>query len=296
VEVQNTVGDSTTFRWEHSRISGGDDTVGGLIIDNTTVVDIDGGAIESCGPPIKIGTRSDSSGSTYRGFHIHNIDLENPGTGNPYIDLGSGLSGGTLLQNIQVDSVDASPSGTTTVPHFLRADNFSGLHVNSNHFTLGSAPTSCFEISSTTFSGVNIYPHRNLTALAVAWVRVNSSQVLAAGPRVLWNSEDCPRGLVQRTSLPNLTGATPSILVSSTMGGYYSRVGMTNGGATTVTSLSGGELHMEVEISATNGNTTLTHGTGSGEFFCVGAANLTLTANLVYRFRHNGTYWAQVTG
>jgi hypothetical protein len=297
VEVEGTVSVGTTFRWLHSYISGkhADSAVGGLIINRTTIVNIDGGAIESCGTPIKICTKSDSTGNLYRQFHIHNIDLENPGSGNPYIDIGSGLSAGGLVVNIEVNSVDATPSGTATVPYFLRANNFTGLSVHSTHFTLGAAPTSCFELGSF-FSGAYIQPHRNLSSLAVTWVRVNGTQVKAAGPRLPWNSEDCARGLVGRTSIQNLTGATPSILVSSTMGGYYGCVTMTNGGATTVTSLSDGEIGMEIELSATNGNTTLTHGTGSGQFFCVGAANLLLTANLVYRFRHNGTYWAQVTG
>lgn len=298
VEVEGTTGTSTTWRWEHSRISGGTVTVGGLIINRTTIVDIDGGAIESCGPPIKICTKADASGNLYRGFHIQNIDLENPGA-NPYIDIGSGLSGGGLVLNVKIESVDASPSGTTTVPYFVRVANLVGLHCSDNHFTLGSAPTSCHELTGTNISGVRVDPHRNLSSLAVPWMRYNGAQVLS------WSSHlDCRLGRITSGggSVPvcthkgldglytgvTLTGATPSILIDATQGGFYASIDISNGGLTTITSLSGGEIGMEITLLSTNANTTLTFGNNGGAFRTTSGANLTMAAAYPYRFYNDG--------
>lgn len=296
VEVQGTTGTSTTWKWDHSRISSAhaSSAVGGLIINRTVGVTVEGGAIESCGKLIRVGHRAETVFSCVTG-HIQDIDLENPGNGNPYIELGAGMSVDAFVQGWLIESIHCTGSGTTDMDNAFAIMRGNGVEFRATHFTIPGTPDACFAITGDT-RGVVIGPHRHLATLAFPWVSITGAQVKAAGPRAEWNQEECPRGVVTRDSTPNLTGATPSILQSATMGGYYGRVTMTNVGATTVTSLSDGELGMEIEVFATNGNTTLTHGTGSGQFFCVGAANLTLIANLVYRFRHSGTYWAQVTG
>jgi len=283
----------TSALWRGSRISGGVTTVGGLLIDRCTNFTGNCMAIESCGPPIKIASKSESS-LFCTGIVLDGLELENPGN-NPYIDIGQGLSGSALVLNVHIRGLFGSPSGTTTVPYAVRFKYTSGIVIESPHFTLGSAPTSCFEMPDTTCTGVTIRAARNLQSLAVPWVRYNATQVFSAGPQYDWwlgktrNSFPiCQVDGLKDFFNTALTGTTPDIRVSTTMGGYYSAVSMSNGGSTTVTSLAGGELGMHLYILASDSNTTLTNGNSGGAFRLRVGSNVTMSAGKIYEFVNDG--------
>jgi len=304
----------TTAQWRGSRISGGVTTVGGLLIDRCTNFVGSGVSIESCGTPIKVGSRTESS-LACANILLSGLELENPGNGNPYIDVGSNLSGSALVLAMVIDGMFASPSGTTSIPNAVQIRNISGFEARGCHFTLAGTPTACWNIINTNSAGVLIRPHRNLQSLGVPWVFYNGTQVLAAGPQVEWQfgvlqaggRPTCTsRGLTGLYDGSNLTGATPSILINSTMGGYYGSKAISQSGATTVTSLSGGEPGMEIVLVAADANTTLTFGNSGGAFRFNGSggttvgANSTLVAGRAYRFINDGSNgsggscWVQV--
>lgn len=293
VEVDGAVG--TTFRWDHNYISGGNTTVGGLIANRTSPVQIIGGAIESCGIPIRICNKAEASRGCV-GLRIRSINLENPGNNNPYIELGAGLSGSAFVVAASIRDCVGFPSGTTQVDSAIEMTRTIGFKASDNNWSLAGTPVSMHELLGTANGGVQIAPHKHLfTGGSVPWVRINGTQVKAAGPHLEWNSEDLPRGLAVRTGAPNLTGATPSVRISAE-GGFYRQMNLTNGGATTITALTGGEVGMEIEVYATNGNTTLTHSTSNADQFrTVAGANLVMQSGTVYRFVHDGTLWMQVS-
>lgn len=290
VEVDN----STTFMWHHSYISGssGGGTVAGLLIDRTQSVDIIGGAIESTGVPIKVGSKAEATTGCASGL-ILGTDFENPGNGNMFVDIGAGLSGAARVTAWDIRGVSGSPAGTTSIPYAIRFNQASAITVEATNFGQAGVPTATFELTGLTNLGVSISAHRNLYGNTFPWVRRNGAQVKAAGPYHDWNSETVPIGL--RGANPALTGATPSILILASQGGFYSQLYTNNVGATTVTALTGGERGMEIVIVANDANTTLTHSTVTADQFnLTGGANLLLTNGKAYKFFHNGTLWVQM--
>jgi len=304
----------TTPQWRGSRISGGVTTVGGLLIDRCTNFVGHGISSESSGTPIKIASKAESS-IPCTNILLSGLELENPGNGNPYIDVGSGLSGSALVLALTIDGMFGSPSGTTSMTNAVQIRNIVGFEARGCHFTMVGTPTSCWNIINTNTNGIIIRPHRNLSSLAIPWVFYNGAQILHAGPHMEWQL-----GLFQSGGKPictsrgldgiydgvNLTGATPSILVSTTMGGYFGGKTISNSGATTVTSLSGGECGMEITLVAADANTTLTFGNSGGAFRFNGnggttiGSNSTLVPGQAYRFINDGanggggSCWVQV--
>lgn len=292
VEVDTTGPGSTTFMWLHSRISTGNTTVGGLLIDRTSNILIYGGNIESAGMLLRIGSKTESSKGC-GSFIVQNIDLENPGNGNSYIDLGSGLSGSARIQCGIVQGCAGFPSGTTTVPYAVVMNQCNGVDFIENQWSQSGA-TSTHELVGASNLGVHIYPHRASFGNTWPWARVNSVMVNAAGPHLDWFSDSVPNGLVNFTS--SITGATPSILILASQGGYYGKISVHNTGATTMTSLTGGQAGMALTLRATDASTTIQHsafGTANG-LHLLGGANLLLTNGQMYNFVHDGTMWVQV--
>ena len=290
VEVDN----STTWHWSHSRISNSAVTTqGGLRIDRTPCALIEGGAIESTGTCIRVGSKTETSIDCTPGT-ITGIDLENPGEGNYYIDFGSGMTVDARCNAWVVEGVTGLPSTTTTVTAAVRLNQCSAHEYTANNWSVPNG-TATHILTGTTNLGISIREHRNLYAASgIPWVYQNSAQVVSASPYYDWSSSSVPAGY-SPASVPSLSGATPSILISATQGGYYRRAAMANGGATTVTALTGGTAGMEILLYATNGNTTLTHSTSvSDQFLLTGGTNLTMAANVFYHFIHNGTLWVQV--
>lgn len=289
VEVDNT----TVFRWDQSYISGGSLTCfAGLVVDRTQTVLIQGGAIESCGSPILISCKI-SSNIPCTGVTIKAIDLENPGNGNRYIDVGSALTGGAVVGALVLDAWTGSPDApTTTQPSGVRLQNTAGAHCRVANFSVAGTPGASYEIAGTGNLGVHIDPHRNLYGNSYPWVTVNGTQVKAASPQYDWVQGNSPRGLSGVITNSSISGATPSILFSASQGGYYSDIILANGGATTITQLLNGEAGMQI-ILVGDGNSTLTNGTGAGQFATLGGANLLAASNKSYAFISNGTCWIQ---
>jgi len=289
VEVDN----STTFEWIHSRISAGNTTVGGLLIDRTSNIALYGGNVESVGIPIRIGSKTEAAKGC-GSIVIQNMDLENPGNGNPYIDLGFGLSASARIQCAVIQGCSGFASGTTNSTYAVRMNQCDGVDLLENQWGQGGTVTSTHELTGTSNLGVHIYQHRASFGNTFPWVRVNSVQVKAAGPFIDWFSDSVPVGLVALGS--SISGANPSISILASQGGFYGKISIHNAGATTMATLTDGAQGMSITLWATDINTTIQHsafGTANG-LHLLGGANLLLTNGQFYNFVHDGTMWVQV--
>lgn len=295
VEVDSTPGTltNTTFRWMNSRISGGTGTVGGLLVDRTSVVTMIGGDIESIGPPVRMGSKSESAFLCgVDSITVLGMDFENPGN-NPYLDFGAGLSGSAVISELTVQGCVGASSGSIQQDFAVRLANVIGAEFAQNRWYQAGAPVSTHELVGAANAGIVIPPHRGSLGNAWPWVRRNGAQVKAAGPQIAWYSDSVPVGLVSMGT--NLSGAGPSILISTTQGGYYGKVGVSNGGATNFSTLTGGERGMEIILWAQDANTTIVHsalGTANG-FHNSSGASFATVAGSMYRYDHDGTMWIQ---
>lgn len=281
---------STTWKWDHSYISGGNTTVGGLLIDSTGQVTILGGAIESTGAPIKIGSKTDTSYGCTAGL-IHGIDLENPGN-NPYIEFGAGLSG-VFVNSWDIRGCNGTPSGSAAVDVAVKFSNCVQISLESNNWALVGSPVATHNLNSTNNFGIQIRAHRNLVGNTYPWVIRNALHVKTAGPRGDWSSEEGSRGIASIGS--SIGGVSASILVLATQGGHYRVISVTNASPVTMTALTGGEQGMRILLVANDGNTTLTHSTSvANQFNLQGNVNLNLASGKGYSFEHTGQLWLQV--
>jgi hypothetical protein len=281
---------STTWKWDHSRISGGDATVGGLIIDRTPNITIIGGAIESCGPPLRIGSKAETTLGCAGGI-IHSIDFENPGN-NPYIDLGAGLSGTALVSSYDIRGCGGYPSGSAQTDYALRMKRSYGIVIGPNQLAQSGTPISTHELTGST-NAVMIEPNYAFFGYSFPWVRSNGAFVKSASPLVIYNSRSVTDGYNSVGSA--ISGANPSILVSATQGGYYGCASTFNGGATTILTMTGGEIGMKVTLVAADANTTIQHdGVTANSFSLQGGANQLLLNKRAYTFVFQGTVWAQI--
>jgi hypothetical protein len=174
----------------------------------------------------------------------------------------------------------------------VRASLSQALMFKANNWAIPNG-TSFHEFDGTGNLGMVIEPHRNLfDASGVPWVRVNDTQVMAAGAQLRWEKETIVPG---HTLEKVISGTTATVNLSDTQGGYYRRLFAANGSATNMTTLTGGEEGMEIFIRAQNGNTTLVHDTATAHAFNLSAsANLTLATGKVYHFIRGATVWVQV--
>lgn len=287
--------ESTTFMWDHSRISGksASSAVGGLIINRTFDVTIIGGAAESCGIPIRVGNKVEAARGCTVGL-IAGIDLENPGNGNPYMEFGAGIST-VFIQCWKFAAINASPGASTPVPFFVSLTRCSGFDFDIGNYALVTG-TAMFNLLGAANLGITIRAHRNLydgSGGAAKWVFRGGVQVKAAGPYTDWNSDDVPRGLVPIANVGMPTGTTPSVLIAP-QGGYNGVAVFNNAGPTTVTQVLDGENGMQVRWGATNSNTTLTHGTGAGQIDLIAGGNYVVPSGHFIDAIHNGTCWKEI--
>jgi len=295
------VGSVTThFMWLHNRINGalgaGATTkIGGLAIDAVQGYKVIGGNIESTGQPISIANKTAATRGCTNGL-IQAIGMENPGNGNALIDVGRGWTGGGTgagVINLVLMSVNASPSGTTSGTHALRAENLSGLEVIACRMGLAAGATSAFEFVGTTNTRNVVRACGGSYGDTLPWVRVNSAQEPLATPLRDWN-QSSPE-LIQ--SSITVTGATPSISPLASQGGAHNVVRPNNGSATNMTNMTPIATSKIVTMMATNGNTTIKHlAGGTGQFSLTAAVDLVMTANKPYQFIGNpGTgHWTQI--
>jgi hypothetical protein len=204
--------------------------------------------------------------------------------------VGAGLSGGAVVQAFVSDSWTGFPSGTTTQPSGIRFQNTVGAECRLATIALAGSPTGTYELAGANNLGVHILQHRNLYGSSYPWVTLNGAQVMAASPYYDWVSGDSPKGLADGVN--SIGGANPSILIAS-QGGYFGVVEIANSSPTTVATLTGGEPGMQITLIAVDGHSTLTFGTGAGQFATLTGANLLLAANKAYSFVSNGTCWVQ---
>ncbi len=295
IEIDN----STTVRLDQMYVATSNRAaLGGVLIDRTTNTQIIGGAIESTNTPLKIGSKRDAITGCVGGI-VEQVDLENPGNGNPYIDLGAGLSGTAYVQGWGFRNMDMTPSGTTSNTYGVLMARVHGAVFDKNNIALAGKATSFYELSGTDNRGIRIAAYwPNFGGRGAAWVRRNGTLVKAAGPHYDWDSEMGGVG-VKATSYSvgvlSQNNATPSILLSTTQGGYYAQVLTHNTVPTTIAALTGGERGMEITMIAGDRFTTLAHSTtAADQFNLVGGTNLTLASGKAYRFIHDGTLWVQL--
>lgn len=297
---------STNFIWRGSRISGGNPTIGGLLVDGTTVATIDSGGIESCGTPIRIESKVNAAGVFASSqIRITNIDLENPGLGVPYVEVGIGLNGNsanTLVSTVKIEGCYGTPSGTATVLYAVRAANFIGITCEENDWTQGAAPTSVHEIVGTNWSGFYIRPHRQISSNVVPWLRQNGTQVKFAGPRqdvqidfMNGGVPVCSTRGVDAMQGVTLTGVTlTSPMINTTIGGFWASAQVSQGGATNCTGMPILESGAEISLYHADGNTTYVQGVGSGNWLTRSGANFgPVPAGALITWKSNGTAWAQ---
>lgn len=297
VEIDGAGGGGTNFRWDHCRISGGTATVGGLLIDRWAIYELIGGSIESVGTCIKIGSKAEAATSCTNG-KIDGLDLENPGNGNPYISLGAGMSGGALVNSLQIDNCLGAAGASTPVPYAIQIQNSTQITIyGGNRLTPTGPGTSQYEITGTNVSGVYVKPCRGFQSQTIPWVRFNGAQLLHAGCQLDFVLGPTLAGVPICTTIglqalyitaATISGATPSVLISSTAGGFYRLLNVNNGGATNMTALTGGEIGMRTGLLAQNGNTTLIFANNSGGFRTKSGANLALVAGKIYWFTNDG--------
>ena len=295
--TDSTSAGSTTFVWDQSYISGGlaggaTTKLGGLGIDRCIAWAVRDGAIESTGTPIVVCGISTATRPSPDG-HIQGIDLENPGNNLPYIDVGQGWTGTASLaaSNLLVESITTSMSGTTASTYGIRLKNTIGARFINAAPNQAGTPTSSFELDGANNIATFIGASRVQFGNSWPWVRENSAHRTDATPRTDWQQMTTAPG---EEGAATISGANPSCLISTTQGGYYGALAMSNGGATTVLTLTGGRVGMRVTLVDPNGNTTLTHAPGTTNAFrCTAGVNLAMAANQHYQFRFDGTRWCQ---
>lgn len=304
---------STTWKWDHSRISGGRLTgalsagvKGGLAIDRCAAGEVDGGGIESSGTPIRIGCDV-SSYKPVSDFTVGGeIDLENPGDANCYIDIGSGWVPGTQgVLGIQLKAITGSPSATLNVIHGVRAAKtigfvaHEGVRLPLNDGTGGTtAGVSDFEFTSNLNIGPIVRANRRGYGSAWPWVRENTTQRVDASPRADWFSDEV-NTLNQQYPFPAST-AIASIQYAAG-GGIYRRIVFINSGAQFITNfqMAGGAAPPNGAVIHVfgDGYSIIQHAQGgNGQICTTAAANLTLSNLQCATFIAHSGVWKQVRG
>lgn len=275
-------------------ISSNASAVAGMRVDKSNNFTMIGGAIESSGFHFQVGSYTDTTTGCVGGTII-NTDFEKPN--DHYLEFGYGMSVSAFVQAWDVPKATGFPSGAASVPYAVKCNRCSSIRFGDCNWSQNSGQIATYWLEGNTNLAVVIEASRELYGQSWPWVMQNSAQILWATPRVDFNSLDAiGQGCDPEAGV--ISGATASIAVSASQGGIYRNLLWNNGGATTVTSLTGGVRGMEITMISVNGNTTLTHSTSTANQFNLtlsGAVNLTLTANKPYKFYHNGTNWYQVT-
>lgn len=294
-EGQVVVDNSTTFFWSHCYISGSNgSTASGLMIDRTLQVTVIGGAIESTGIPIKIGSKSEGTYSTDNGI-IMGVDLENPGT--HYIEMGYGWTGTAQIgvRNWNIINVNGFVSGATAIDYGAKLKNTIGITFDNVNLNLTGTPIASFWLQDSTNSGTIVRTSRYSFGNSYPWVMTGGYTVSTAHPLYDWNSGD-PKSINATKTIAD-GGATPSFLLDA-QGGTPKYIKFSNSVAQTVNNLATGAMTAGVEIiiQALDANTTLAHSANAddGAFILRGGTNLTLQTNEFYHFISDGQYWYEV--
>jgi hypothetical protein len=162
-EANIEVDHSTTFCWTGTYISGSHPgTPAGLRLDRTVGVQIIGGAIESTGIPIQIGSKAEAVYGCSHGT-ILAVDLENPGAGNPFMEAGYGWTG-TLGQGVRAWDVRACqgwPSGTPSAPYGIKLKHTTAMGFDNCHWVQPGTPTATYWLEGVTNVGTVVRASRS---------------------------------------------------------------------------------------------------------------------------------------
>jgi hypothetical protein len=286
---------STTFDWDHSRISGGDATIGGLLIDRTAHFVLQSGAIESCGIPILLTSKAEGTTPVVDGL-IDGVDLENPGQ--HYIEMGYGWSGTTFngVKTITVTGTTGTTSGATDVRYGAKLKHTIDAHFTNCSFGLTTASdVAMFWLEGNTVLGLRTSAMRRSFATTVPWVMANGSQLSSATPFTDWSQSE-PKAV---NTTGALSGATPSILINA-QGGFYRYVTLTQSVQTTLSQFvfNGGGNGVSIFVKPGDDNTTFEEATGStqGTLKLLAGRDTPAVNGKVYHFFNDGTYWHEVGG
>lgn len=288
---------STTWMWEHSRISGAQASpLGGLLIDRTQTFTVVGGNIENCGIPIKITSKAEGTTPTVGGM-IASIDLEKPGT--DYIEMGYGWSGAAsgAAQRILLYGVQGYPSGASSITYGVKLSNTEDIRFHNCSFGLAGSPTCHYWLEGSGCLGTIVGASRSSYGLSYPWVMLGGTQVASATPQADWNQSD-PRTIATSLTLTN-PGSTPTIALFSAQGGIPAFVTITNGVASNLTKLQlpgGNTSNVWVFVQPQDGNTTFKQSTGSQYMLkMLSGADTAGVSGKTYLFFFDGTFWNQVS-
>lgn len=286
---------STTFRWDHSRISGGTTTIGGLLIDRTAHFLIEGGAIESCGTPILLASKAEATTPTIDGL-LTGIDLERPGL--HYLEMGYGWSGTTFngVKTITVTGVTGTTSGATDVRYGAKLQDTIDAHFVNCSFGLTSATAvATFWLEGNTVLGLRTSTMRRAFAATVPWVMANGAQLSSATPLTEWSQGET--AAVNTPGSLSDTDATPSLLINS-QGGLHRYLTIAQSVPTTITRLlfAGGATGIAIFVKPLDNNTTFAQATAStqGMFKLIAGLDTPAVSGKVYQFVCDGTFWIEV--
>lgn len=282
----------TTFMWNHSRISGANSgTLAAIMIDDTIGAEFIGGNAESAGIGMKISSIADRTGGC-QNVNVRGMSIENPGNGNPYIEIGSGWNGGAsgALTDSTFDVI-GTLSGTTSMPCAVQMEDCANVRFVKHYFVLPTGTNEAFQLKGTGNKGIFIAANVNRYGSSWPWVTVNGSMRNDAGAKMDWLSDGLGAPFV---TLHTISGTGPSVLANTSQGGWYRWLVVTNASATSLATLTGGVEGMEIILQASNGNTTITHGTSANGLSCSAGSDLAMVSGKPYKFVFNGTYWVQV--
>lgn len=289
----------TTFMWLHSRISGGGatGTACGVEIDSSGPITFFGGAIESTGLPLKISSKPGRATAGVSDLVISGLDIENPGDGNPYIEIGKNWDGsaGRALVGAEISMVGAL-SGTTDVPYALYAEHTVDLHINQMLAFLNPSTAVCrFFLAGTGNSGTIIQRHERFYGDGIPYVMAGAgTHDVIAHPRAVYDSNNLAPPPIRSGSARPMSGASPTIRINTAQGGWGDIWSVDNGSATDMTALTGAREGMVVSLIAANGNTTIKYGTGTNQFQTKSGSDLTMEAGKLYQFIYLVNHWYEI--
>ncbi|MDE1828216.1 MAG: hypothetical protein KGH65_03595 [Candidatus Micrarchaeota archaeon] len=257
----------------------------GLKIDRSRGISIVGGAIESCGIPLMVCSKSEGTYGVNQ-LTLRNVDMEN--ATDHYIEAGYGWSGATGqgTVNMSVTNSNGSVSGSPSILYAVKlknTDSFTGIN---NSWSLTASPTSVYWLEGTSNLRTSLSQHGG--SIAYPFVSVNSATRADAVPYLDWKLLGGASIFFQGASFA-LNSATPSISGDTL-------VSTNSGVATTITNVTGGIQGQLMAIYAGDANTTLKHlNTGAGQFRLKSGANTALSVGLTYLFilDSSGT-WSQI--
>src|SRR5690606_18844631 len=136
-------------------------TACGVELDSTFSATFIGGSIESTGTPMRISSKPGRATQGVANLVIQNVDFENPGDGNSYIEIGKNWDGSLRRALVGAKiTIQGSLSGTTDVPYALYAEHTTDLHIEQMLAAM-SAGTAVgrFYLAGSAHAGLVIEPH-----------------------------------------------------------------------------------------------------------------------------------------